>query len=139
MSYKTSQRNIFQRLMGKPITVEPADAACWQVDGYQVRVDLDRAAELASPFGAICLDGKSLPTKLLVMRDEQGDYHAFENKCAHGGRGLDPVPGTDTVCCCSLGKSVYDYQGQVLAGGAKGPIQVFPVSLDGSRLTVDLN
>ncbi len=139
MSYKTSQRSFFQRLLGKPITTAPANAACWQVDGTQVLVDLDRATELGVPYGAICLDGETLPTKLLVMRDEQGEYRAFENKCAHGGRGLDPVPGTETVCCCSMGKSIFDYDGQVLAGGAKGPIQVFPVSQAGSQLTIDLN
>ena len=72
------------------------------------------------------------------MRDGQDGYHAFENKCAHGGRKLDPVAGTETVCCCSVGKAGYDYDGQVLAGSADGAIKVFPVTAENGRLTVDL-
>ena len=139
MSYQTSKRNIFQRLLGKPITVGPADDGCWQVDGSQLNIDLARAAELASPYGAICLEGTARPNKLMVMRDGQDEFHAFENKCAHGGRSLDPVPGTDTVCCCSMGKSVFGYDGQALAGSAEGPITVYAVTAGDERLTVDLN
>ena len=138
MSYKTSKRNIFQRIMGKPITDGPADAGCWQVDGSTLSIDLARATELAAPYGAISLEGETLAHKVLVMRDGQDGFHAFENKCAHGGRGLDPVPGTETVCCCSLGKSVFDYDGQALAGSAGGPISVYAVVADNGRLTVDL-
>lgn len=138
MSYKTSKRNIFQRIMGKPITVAPADVTCWQVDGSRLSIDLARAPELAAPYGAISLDGESLDQKVMVMRDGQESYHAFENKCAHGGRDLDPVPDTETICCCSLGKSVFGYDGQVLAGSAGGPIKVFPVTAENGRLIVDL-
>ena len=138
MSYKTSKRNIFQRIMGKPITVAPADATCWQVDGSRLSIDLARAPELATPYGAISLDGEALDHKVMVMRDGQEGYRAFENKCAHGGRRLDPVEGTETVCCCSMGKAVYDYDGQVLAGSADGPIKVFPVMAENGSLTVDL-
>lgn len=139
MSYETSKRNIFQRILGKPITGVPADAGCWQVENSSIEIDLKRAPELAAPYGAISLEGDSLPHQVLLIKDDKGDYHAFENKCAHGGRKLDPVPGTETVCCCSLGKTVYDYEGNVLAGSAEGPLQVFPVSLTGDRLTIHLN
>jgi nitrite reductase/ring-hydroxylating ferredoxin subunit len=124
--------------MGKPITNAPADAGCWQVDGSTVSIDLTRATELAAPYGAISLEGETLAHKVLVMRDGQDGYHGFENKCAHGGRGLDPVAGTDTVCCCSMGKSVFGYDGQALAGSADGPITVYAVVADNGRLTIDL-
>jgi nitrite reductase/ring-hydroxylating ferredoxin subunit len=50
------------------------------------------------------------------MQDGSGGYRAFENKCAHAGRKLDPVPGTETVQCCSMGQLTYDYQGNVISG-----------------------
>ncbi len=138
MSYKTSKRNFFQRIMGKPITNAPADAGCWQVEGATVSIDLTRVTELAAPYGAIRLEGETLAHKVLVMRDGEDGYHAFENMCAHGGRGLDPVPGTDTVCCCSMGKSVFGYDGQALAGSADSPITVYAVTAENGHLTVDL-
>ena len=138
MTYKTSKRNIFQRIMGKPITSGPADDGCWQVDGSHLNIDLTRAKELSSPYGAISLEGGALPHKVLVMRDDQDGFHAFENNCAHGGRSLDPVAGTETVCCCSLGKSVFSFDGEVLAGSADGPIKVFQATAENGRLTVDL-
>ena len=139
MSHKTTKRNIFQRMLGKPITELATDADCWQVDGAVIEVDLDRVPELAGAYGAVRLEGAALAGDVLILKDARGDYHAFENKCAHGGRKLDPVPGTETVCCCSLGKSVFDYEGNVLSGSAKYPIRVFPVSLAGGRLTVYVN
>jgi nitrite reductase/ring-hydroxylating ferredoxin subunit len=138
MAYQVSKRNIFQRMLGKPATGGPADAGCWQVEGSRLHIDLARAGELADPYGAISFVGEGLAHPVLVMRDGQGNYHAFENKCAHGGRRLDPVAGTDTVCCCSMGKAVYDYDGQVLAGSAEGPIKVFPVTIENGRLRIEL-
>jgi nitrite reductase/ring-hydroxylating ferredoxin subunit len=138
MSHKTSKRNFFQRILGKPITGGPADDGCWQLDGAQLRIDLARAEELASPFGAISLEGETLAHPVLILRDGQDGYHAFENKCAHGGRKLDPVPGTETVCCCSVGKSIFDYEGRVLGGSAEGPLKIFPVTAENGSLIVDL-
>jgi nitrite reductase/ring-hydroxylating ferredoxin subunit len=138
MAYKTSKRNIFQRLMGKPITVAPADSGCWQLDEETLRIDLSRAPELASPYGAINIEGASLPSRILVLRDDQDQYHALENKCAHGGRHLDPVEGTETVCCCSLGRSIFDYDGRPVNRTDLDPIKVFEVSADGAWLTIDL-
>lgn len=139
MSYATSQRNIFQRLMGKAITSAPADAACWQVREGVLHIDLTRSPELAAAYGAINLEGQGLPSRILIVRDGRDGFHAFENKCAHAGRGLDPVPGTETLCCCSLGKSIFDYDGQVLAGSASGPIQVYDLLVEDGRLLVHLN
>lgn len=138
MTYQTSKRNIFQRIMGKPLTGGPADDECWRVEDGQLRIDLARARELASPYGAISFEDASLPGQVLVLRDGRDAFHAVENKCTHGGRRLDPVPGTETVCCCSMGKSVFDYEGNLLAGSAEEPLKVYPVSEDDGWLTINL-
>jgi len=73
-----------------------------------------------------------------VIRDENGTYHAFRNECTHGKRRLDFVPGTETVQCCSVGKSTFGLDGSIVHGEPKGPIDVFPVEEKDGRLIVRL-
>ncbi|MCB8987352.1 MAG: Rieske 2Fe-2S domain-containing protein [Ardenticatenaceae bacterium] len=138
MTPKVYKRNIFQRMMGKPMTVPPADAGCWSYSNGRLTIDLARTPELAEPWGAINLAAESLPNAVLVMRDGAGVYRAFCNKCSHGGRLLDPVPGTETVCCCSMGKSTFDYEGNVLSGSAEKPISVYAVEVQDGKVIVAL-
>ncbi len=138
MTTKTYKRNIFQRLMGKPMTQPPTNNACWQHDDGVVTINLSKAPELTEAWGAVCLEEGGLPHPILVMRDGAGGYHAFCNKCAHGGRKLDPVAGTETICCCSMGKSIYDYEGKVLSGSAQGPVQTYAVREVNNHLIVTL-
>jgi len=138
MEVKTLERSFFQRLFGIPATPEPGNRACWTYGDGRIFIDLSRAPELAEPGGALRLEGDSLPRRLLVVRDEQGAFHAFHNKCTHFGRRLDPVPGTQTVQCCSMGKSTFDYQGERLHGAAREGIDTFPVQLEEGRLAITL-
>lgn len=126
----------FKRILGICRTPRPADAGCWQVSDGKLSVDLGRAAELAQKGGAIRLEGGDLARRVLVFRGEDGAYHAFENRCAHVGRRLDPVPGTDRVECCSVGRSSYDYQGARISGSAKGSVRVFEVQQVEGRLLI---
>ena len=54
------------------------------------------------------------------------------------GRKLDPVPGQDVLRCCSVGHSAFDYQGKVLGGSAKGPLTVYPTTMENGQLVVAL-
>jgi nitrite reductase/ring-hydroxylating ferredoxin subunit len=117
----------FKRLFGICETKPPQDENCWSNQINHVVVDLKKAPELNQPGGAFRLEGKGLPERVLVMRGNDGQAYAFINKCAHAGRRLDPQPGTPTVQCCSLGKSTYNYQGEVLSGSAKKPISTLKV------------
>lgn len=74
----------------------------------------------------------------MVMRDGQGMYRAFRNHCEHDGRRLDPVPGTQTVQCCSIGQSVYNYEGKIINGAADKAIKVFPTQLSNRKLIINL-
>ena len=133
---KTYRRNLLQRLFGIPQTGTPTDANCWRIEDGKLCIELDRAPELAEDFGAIRIEARDLPCRVLVMRDGKGEYRAFRNKCTHGGRRLDPVPGSETVCCCSVGTSTFDYQGKVLSGSAKEPIGSLAVEVVGRRLRI---
>jgi nitrite reductase/ring-hydroxylating ferredoxin subunit len=49
---------------------------------------------------------------------------------------LDPVFGTGTVQCCSVGKSTYTYDGKKVYGPPIGSIKTFKVEVEGDRLIV---
>ncbi|MCB2184904.1 MAG: Rieske 2Fe-2S domain-containing protein [Deltaproteobacteria bacterium] len=128
--------SIWRKILGICDTKPPADPGCWSWEGGRVIIDLDRAGELDQPGGGLRLEGGGLPQRVLVVRDEDGRFHAFHNRCTHAGRRLDPLPGGGQVRCCSVGQSVFDDTGQPLSGSAKKTLQVFPVEQDGRRLMV---
>ncbi len=139
MTIKFLNRSFFQRLFGVPETSKPLDPQCWCFRGGKILIDLERAAELKKPGGALRLEGAELPMRVLVIRGDDGKFHAFHNRCTHiGRRRLDPVPGTGTVQCCSVGKSTYTYDGKKIYGPSTGPIKTFKVEVEGDRLMVFL-
>ncbi len=138
MTVKVLKRNIFQRIFGIPATRPPADESCWQVGSGQVEIDLGKAPELKEKAGGLRLEGKGLDVGVLVIRGEDGRIHAFRNKCTHGGRRLDPVPGAKEVQCCSIGKSTFNYQGQCERGSAREAIVIYPVREENGRVVVEV-
>jgi nitrite reductase/ring-hydroxylating ferredoxin subunit len=138
VNVKTLKRNIFQRIFGRPATKPPKDVKCWTYAGGKVIIDLDRAPELSEVGGAIRLESDELPKHLLVVCGLDGEFHVFCNQCAHMGRRLDPVPGTETVQCCSIGKSTYDYEGNKLAGPAPRAITRYALEATDGKLIVTI-
>ena len=131
---------LFKRILGICATRPPADPGCWTFANGKIEIVLARAAELAQPGGAIRLEGRSLPRRVLVFRGDDGSYHAFPNRCTHAGhRRLDVLPGQGKVRCCSIGQSEFDYAGRRLAGSATESIAPLAVEVDGERLIVSLD
>lgn len=129
---RSTKRGFFQRLFGKAATNPPVVGDCWRYDAeaQRIHVDLALVPELNQPSGAVRLEGESLPARVLLVHGEDGAFHAFCSQCTHGGRNLDPVPGTDTLQCCSLGKSTFGYDGKPQFGPGKDSIRVFHVEQD---------
>ena len=138
MTTKTLKRNIFQRIFGIPATKPPADGGSWKYADGKLVIDLSKAPELSESFGAVHLEGDNLPFRLLVLQDGTGNYRAFENKCEHAGRKLDPVPGTETIQCCSVGQALYDYEGNVISGSAEKPVKFFDIVKENGTLIIEL-
>jgi nitrite reductase/ring-hydroxylating ferredoxin subunit len=138
MEVKSLNRNIFQRLMGACETKEPKDKSSWTYKNGNVELDLSKTPELNNGFGAVRLEGKNLPQRLLVIRGEDEFFYAFKNHCTHGDRRLDYVPGTETIQCCSVGKSTFDFGGMKLYGSAKADIKTYAVSQKENILTIKL-
>ena len=139
MAIKFINRGFFQRIFGLPATSKPIDPECWSFSGDKILIDLNRATELKKPGGALRLEGGELPMRVLVMRGDDGKFHALHNRCTHiGHRRLDPVPGSGAVQCCSVGKSTYTYDGKKIYGPPTGTIKTFKVEAEGDRLIVFL-
>lgn len=138
MTTQTLKRNIFQRIFGIPATKPPSDANSWKYADGKLVIDLSKAPELSEPYGAVHLEGDNLPVRLLVLQDGAGNFRAFENKCEHAGRKLDPVPGTETIQCCSVGQATYDYDGNVLSGSAENPVKFINVIKENGTLVIEL-
>ena len=140
MEIKFLRRNIFQRILGLPVTSKPVNTDCWQFADGKLAIDMTKAPELKEKGGAIRLEGGNLPLRILVVKGDDGEYRAFHNRCTHlGHRRLDPVPETGTVQCCSVNKSTYDLDGNNIYGPAPNPIKVFPAGVDGEQLTIMIN
>jgi len=138
MAGQTLRRSFWQRILGLPQTRMPRDPDCWNYEDGMVTVDLERAPELAALSASLRLEGKGLPLRVLVVHGEDRVFRALHNCCGHMGRRVDFVPGTDTVQCCSVGKSTYDFTGQILAGPATKGLHVMSVERDGNVLRIRL-
>jgi len=139
MTTQFLNRSFFERIFGLPATSKPLNPQCWSLSDGKILIDLSLATELKKPGGALRLEGGGLPIRVLVIRGDDGKFHAFHNRCTHiGHRRLDPVPGQGTVQCCSVGKSTYTYDGRKIYGPPTGPIKTFKVEVAGGRLVVSL-
>jgi nitrite reductase/ring-hydroxylating ferredoxin subunit len=135
MPYK---RNIFQRVLGLCATPTPRDEDCWTYADNRIVIDLTKTPELEKPGSGLRFEGKDCPERVLVIYGDDCQFHAYRNRCEHGGRRLDPVPGEEKLMCCSVNKTTYDYAGKIMAGPAKGPVKQFPVEISRGRLTITL-
>jgi cytochrome b6-f complex iron-sulfur subunit len=117
----------------------PLDAGLWRAHGNQVTIRLGEAAALAPVGGAARLQGKGLVSPVLIVHAGGGEYLAFENRCTHGGRRLDPVEGERELRCCSIGHARFDYEGNKLSGPAQGPLKKYSMEKRGEELVVTLD
>ncbi|OGP62485.1 MAG: (2Fe-2S)-binding protein [Deltaproteobacteria bacterium RBG_13_49_15] len=139
MEVRFLKRGFFQRLFGIPATPKSKQQAGWNVSSGMLIIDLNKTPELQNAGNAMRFEGKNLPGRVLVIYGEDKQYRAFENRCTHvGHRRLDPVPGTRTIQCCSVGKSTYGFDGNPIYGPAPKPIKTYPVQVKGNELHVFL-
>lgn len=137
MDIKFLKRSFFQRLLGISETQKPGVAECWNYKDGKLIINLNEASELRVPGGAIRLEGDNLPVRVLVVCGENEEYRAFRNQCTHfGHRRLDPVPGTNTVQCCSINKSTFDSDGNQIFGPAPHSVKSYSAEKDQEKLIV---
>ena len=138
MEIKDSKRNLFQRIFGIPVLKPPKDNSFWKLEEGKIEISIEKVPQLLMKGTAVRVEGGPLSERILDIYGEDGEYHALQNNCTHGKRCLDPVPGTKTVQCCSIGKSTFGYDGKILKGSAKQNLKSFPISYFEGKLTIDL-
>lgn len=75
-----------------------------------------------------------------VVRDENGDVHAIGDTCTHADVSLAEGEVEDCSIECWLHGSRFDLRtGQPLALPAIRPVPVYPVTLDGDDVLVDVS
>ena len=126
----------FKMLFGICQTSPPVDEGCWKFADGKIEIQLDRIPELENPGGAIRLEGNGAPERVLVIHGRDGQFHAYKNRCTHAGRRIDPFKEEQLLRCCSISKSTFDYEGNVISGAAKKPLTPFKVEREANTLTV---
>ena len=130
---------LFQRILGICKTKPPEDRESWTYTRGKVVIDWARVPELHKPCGAVRLEGRGLPERILLIYGMDGQFHAYKNKCTHMGRRLDPSEGNSTLQCCSVSKSTFGYAGNLVSGPSKGPLDVLPVENRKCKVVIRLD
>jgi nitrite reductase/ring-hydroxylating ferredoxin subunit len=131
--------DLIKRIFGICETKKPKDALCWKYSKRKLQIEWARVPELHKPCGAIRLEGRGLPERILIIYGTDGQFHAFRNKCPHMGRRLDPVAGTATVCCCCLFRSTFDYAGTIMSGTGKESLKTYRVETKKCKVIIGLD
>lgn len=129
--------SIFKAVLGICET-KPLGSNLWSLEGSKVQVKLSQMPEPLPKGGAVYLKGGGLSKPVLLLRTEDDRYLAFEDRCTHFGRKIDPVPGEAKLRCCSLFHSTYDLEGKNISGAAKMPITRYAVEQSDGDLVITL-
>ncbi len=127
---------LLKRIFGICETKPPADPGCWDHGNGKITIDLRRAPELKTPHGAVRLEGRGLQDRLMIYHDPDGGFKAVKNKCTHMGRRIDPLPGTENLRCCSVSKTTFGPNGEVLSGPGKGPLSLLKLTVVDQRVII---
>jgi len=128
----------FARIFGICETQPPLDADCWSFKEGKICIDLAKVPELAVSGGAIRLEGKGLPVRVLVLCSENNRFRAFKNRCTHMGRRLDPLPDSSAIRCCSVSKSTFDENGEYISGPVQKALTPFEVTVRSDQLEISI-
>ncbi len=129
--------SVFKAMLGICET-KPLSPDRWSLEGNKVKVKLSQMPEPLPKGGAVYLKGGGLSKPVLLLRNEDDRYLAYEDRCTHFGRKLDPLPGEAKLRCCSLFHSTYDLDGKNISGAAKSPLKCYTVEQSNGDLEITL-
>ena len=83
-------------------------------------------------------DGSTVPVAL--VRDADGEFHAISDICSHGAVSLSDGEVEGCVVECWLHGSQFDVRtGRPLQLPATQPVPVYPVTVEGDQVFVDID
>lgn len=127
---------LFKAVMGICET-QPLNPDLWQLEGDKLRVKISQLPELCQRGSAIYMKGPGLKQPVLLLRTQDDQYYAFENR-SHRGKKLDPGVKEGTLRCCGVGHVVYDLQGQPITEPGKKPLARYPLERAGGDLLITI-
>jgi len=88
----------------------------------------------------VALDGAAGPVEVAVIRDESGQLHALNDLCSHGQVSLSDGEVEGATVECWLHGSRFDLgTGQPLSPPAVRAVPVYPLTVEGERVLVDVD
>ena len=129
--------SIFKAVLGICDT-KPLGGDLWSLEGNKARVKLSQMPEPLQKGSAVYLKGGGLSKPVLLLRTGDDRYLAFEDRCTHFGRKIDPIPGEEKLRCCSIFHSTYDLDGKNISGAAKRPLTSYVVEQSDGDLIITL-
>ena len=86
------------------------------------------------------LEAESGTVEVALVRDEDGELHAISDVCSHGAVSLSDGEVEGCTVECWLHGSTFDLRtGKPLTPPAITPVPVYPVTVDGERVLVDVD
>ena len=86
------------------------------------------------------LEAESGTVEVALVRDEDGELHAISDICSHGAVSLSDGEVEGCTVECWLHGSTFDLRtGKPLTPPAITPVPVYPVTVDGERVLVDVD
>ena len=86
------------------------------------------------------LEGAEGTVEVAIVRDADGDFHAISDICSHGQVSLSDGDVEGCTIECWLHGSTFDLRtGAPLSLPATQPVPVYPLTLDGERVLVDVD
>ncbi len=98
----------------------------------------DLAPESAMAVELNAVDGSAV--EVAIVRDGNGEWHALSDVCSHGAVSLADGEVEGCLIECWLHGSSFDLRtGLPTSPPASRPVPVYPVTIDGERVLVDID
>ena len=86
------------------------------------------------------LEAETGTVEVALVRAEDGELHAISDVCSHGAVSLSDGEVEGSTVECWLHGSKFDLRtGEPLSPPAVRPVPVYPVTVDGERVLVDVD
>lgn len=102
-----------------------------------LQIDLERYPQLKSCGGFLPMTDITNGLRLIVVHSLEGAYLAFNMSCTHKGADVE-LTRDKTGLVCPLHKSHFSLQGERTKGPARRDLQTFPITQNGSVLSINL-
>jgi hypothetical protein len=113
----------------------------YSIEGNKLTVQLDKTPALANVGGAVKIINASLPTPLIIARNEEAKYVVVSLLCPHRNVEVEYQHTEKLFRCASLGHSKFATDGKLIKGLTKKSLSGYPATLDPAdknRLVVTL-